>query len=112
VLRFAFSIELFKGDDMPRWTPEARQRQAELIHTWKPWRASTGPRTEAGKAASRQNAYLTGWYAANEGIAMRKEWAQFDRRLRLLVRRMKREMQKRRRNPWGTHGALTDKKGR
>jgi len=40
---------------MPRWDDEARQRQAELIKEWKPWRKSTGPRTVAGKAASAQN---------------------------------------------------------
>lgn len=39
-----------------RWTPEARARQAALIHAWRPWVASTGPRTELGKAASSRNA--------------------------------------------------------
>ena len=32
------------------WTKERRERQAELIRTWKPWTRSTGPRTAAGKA--------------------------------------------------------------
>lgn len=39
-----------------RWTPEARARQAALIHTWRPWVASTGPRTELGKTTSSRNA--------------------------------------------------------
>jgi hypothetical protein len=39
-----------------KWTPEQRARQAELIRTWAPWKASTGPRTPAGKAASSKNA--------------------------------------------------------
>ncbi len=39
-----------------KWTPEQRARQAELIRTWAPWTTSTGPRTQAGKAVSAQNA--------------------------------------------------------
>lgn len=41
---------------MPRWTPEARAKQAALIHSWKPWTVSTGPRTLAGKAKVARNA--------------------------------------------------------
>ncbi len=37
------------------WTPEARQRQAELIRSWKPWEHSTGAKTEAGKAIVSEN---------------------------------------------------------
>lgn len=40
-----------------RWTAEQKARQAELIHTWKPWQQSTGPTTEAGKKASSRNAF-------------------------------------------------------
>lgn len=75
---------------MPRWTLEARRRQAELIRTWQPWTRSTGPKTADGKAVSSQNAYLTGWYATNEGKAMRAEWAQFDRHIRCVIRQLKR----------------------
>ena len=42
------------------WTPERRARQAELIRKWRPWKKSTGPKTEAGKAAVSQNAYKGG----------------------------------------------------
>jgi hypothetical protein len=49
---------------MPRWTPEARQRQRELIQTWQPWQSSTGPISDDGKAKSTQNALKTGWYGA------------------------------------------------
>ena len=42
------------------WTLERRQRQAELIRTWSPWRFSTGPRTDAGKARVAQNAWKGG----------------------------------------------------
>jgi len=38
------------------WTPERRARQAALIRTWQPWRRSTGPKTEAGKARAALNA--------------------------------------------------------
>ena len=38
------------------WTKERRQRQSELIQSWKPWARSTGPRTSAGKAKVSQNA--------------------------------------------------------
>lgn len=40
---------------MAGWTPERRQRQAELIRTWKPWTRSTGPRTVAGLAKATRN---------------------------------------------------------
>ena len=40
---------------MPRWTPESRARQAELIHSWAPWSKSTGPSTPAGKAKAARN---------------------------------------------------------
>jgi hypothetical protein len=38
------------------WTPERRQRQSKMIKQWKPWEKSTGPRTEAGKQSTAQNA--------------------------------------------------------
>ena len=38
------------------WTEARRERQSELIQTWKPWTKSTGPRTAEGKAKSSQNA--------------------------------------------------------
>jgi len=42
---------------MRQWTAEERQRQAQLIHQWKPWERSTGARTPEGKAKVSQNAY-------------------------------------------------------
>lgn len=42
------------------WTQERRARQAELIQTWKPWKQSTGPRTNEGKAKVSRNAYKGG----------------------------------------------------
>lgn len=42
------------------WTPERRQRQAEAIHTWRPWQQSTGPKTNEGKRRVASNAYQGG----------------------------------------------------
>ena len=42
------------------WTPERRARQAELVKTWRPWEASTGPRSAAGKAVVARNAWKGG----------------------------------------------------
>lgn len=38
------------------WTPERRERQAELIRNWQPWKQSTGPKTASGKAKVSRNA--------------------------------------------------------
>lgn len=40
---------------MPRWTDEAKAKQAELIRTWRPWEHSTGPVTPEGKAKVATN---------------------------------------------------------
>jgi hypothetical protein len=42
------------------WSPERRARQAAAIRAWQPWRKSTGPRTQAGKARSSRNALKHG----------------------------------------------------
>ncbi len=42
------------------WTPKRRARQRLLIHTWKPWEQSTGPKTAAGKACASRNAFKGG----------------------------------------------------
>ena len=42
------------------WSAECRRKQAEAIRRWQPWGRSTGPRTAAGKTASRMNAYKHG----------------------------------------------------
>ena len=46
---------------MNGWNQERRQRQAALIRNWRPWKQSTGPKTEAGKARVARNAFKGGW---------------------------------------------------
>lgn len=41
---------------MSRWSPEARERQAELCRQQKPWLDSTGPTSEYGRRVSSRNA--------------------------------------------------------
>ncbi len=54
------------------WTPERRARAAELIRAWRPWEKSTGPRTDAGKAASSTNALKHGARSAEAIAAERR----------------------------------------
>ncbi|BFN14820.1 hypothetical protein MspRI1_28310 [Marinobacter sp. RI1] len=42
------------------WTPERRAKQAELIRQWQPWRGSTGPTSDDGKARVSRNAWKGG----------------------------------------------------
>lgn len=42
------------------WTPERRAQQAALICRLRPWRCSTGPRSDSGKARSARNALKHG----------------------------------------------------
>lgn len=44
---------------MPRWTPEAREKQRLLILERKPWLNSTGANTVKGKKRVSQNARKT-----------------------------------------------------
>jgi hypothetical protein len=45
---------------MNGWTLERRARQSALIHTWRPWEKTTGPKTPQGKAKTSRNAYKGG----------------------------------------------------
>ncbi len=42
------------------WTPERKQRQSELIRSWRPWELSTGPATAEGKSKASRNAWRGG----------------------------------------------------
>ncbi len=46
---------------MRRWTPEERQKQAEVARRHRPWEKSTGPRTARGKYRSSKYAYVHGF---------------------------------------------------
>src|SRR5688572_15434882 len=50
-----WSISMARG-----WTSERRARQAELIHRWRPWERSTGPKTPAGRTKVAQSAWKGG----------------------------------------------------
>ncbi len=45
---------------MNGWTKERREKQSLLIHRWRPWEQSTGPRSEEGKVAVSNNALKHG----------------------------------------------------
>jgi hypothetical protein len=41
-------------------TPEHRALRAEMIHRWKPWEKSTGPKTLQGKARAARRGFKGG----------------------------------------------------
>jgi hypothetical protein len=55
---------------MRKWTQEERQRQADLIRQWQPWKNSTGAKTLEGKAKASRNAFKGGF--RQELIELRK----------------------------------------
>jgi hypothetical protein len=51
------------------WTPEQRKRQAEEIRHWSPWKQSTGPKSEPGKALVARNGWKGGeWRKLREMV--------------------------------------------
>ena len=44
----------------PPQTAEARLMASYRIHQWKPWEKSTGPKSDAGKAAVSKNGWKHG----------------------------------------------------
>ena len=54
------------------WTPERRARQAELIRSLQPWKQSTGPQTDSGKARCAANALKHG-YRSRAHIEQKRE---------------------------------------
>jgi hypothetical protein len=51
------------------WTPERRERMAQMVRTWAPWERSTGPRTQEGKERSSRNAWKGGHRSTLREIA-------------------------------------------
>jgi hypothetical protein len=65
------------------WTPERRRRMHEMIHRWKPWQQSTGPRTAEGKARVSRNAYKSGHRQQMRELArILREYAKEDQKIR------------------------------
>ena len=61
---------------MPRWTPEARLKQAERIRQWSPWSKSTGPRSVEGKNRAKTNAWKGGERVEARGYAqLLRHWS-------------------------------------
>ena len=54
---------------MNGWTTERRQRQAQLVKQWQPWKHSTGARTAEGKAKVSCNAYKGGYRELLQRVA-------------------------------------------
>ena len=50
-------------------TQEHRALRAAMIHRWKPWEKSTGPKTQEGKARSAQRGFKGGLRKALRIIA-------------------------------------------
>ena len=63
------------------WTEQRKQRQRELIQTWKPWEKSTGAKTAQGKARSSKNAYKTGVSEAKELIRQLNQYLKEEKKL-------------------------------
>jgi len=38
------------------WSESRKAKQSAMIHAWKPWEKSTGPKTQQGKNKSKMNA--------------------------------------------------------
>ena len=47
------------------WSQERRAKQAKAIRRWAPWKRSTGPQTDEGKASSSRNAWKGGQWLTN-----------------------------------------------
>ena len=72
------------------WSPEARAAARLRVISSKPWKKSTGPRTERGKKISSMNAYKHGYYS-QEMRDIRALLRVMDARLQLLIQMRKAE---------------------
>lgn len=53
------------------WTSERRKKQSEMIQAWKPWKDSTGAKTETGKERSKMNAFKHGAFSKKVQVIKR-----------------------------------------
>ncbi len=59
---------------MRQWTPKERQRQSELVHKWKPWEHSTGPRdtTKTRLNAMKHGLRSTGIFGNYDSLLLKE----------------------------------------
>ena len=70
--KFALGRPNYHGGTMSYCrTTEQRERQSQLIHRWKPWEKSTGPRTAEG----RQRAAMRGFKGGLRPTLRLLRWA-------------------------------------
>jgi len=68
------------------WTEERKQKQREAIKRWKPWKQSSGPKSDAGKATTAQNALKHGLRTA--------DWLEEKKRINALLRDCRERMKR------------------
>ena len=74
------------GATSASWSQERRKRASQLIHQWKPWTKSTGPKTVQGKAIVANNALKHGrdcravWTARKVASEMRRLETELERK--------------------------------
>ena len=59
-----------------RWSDAQKAEQSTKIHSWKPWKHSTGAKTSQGKAISAMNAH-SGYFRRRARLGQWLLWAKY-----------------------------------